>query len=155
MLESAADRRSRHGIFCPFSVVALHRAEREPQRERGVGIGVAAARLELRVGDLRVGLPQRLVDLVFVLLAQLARARVDHARDPDHRIVRRVDRRLAAFAELLARGDVLQLRAAHQLRGALLRRLAGEHLRTSGSFGADVSSQCDSESASFTISRSS
>src|SRR6266545_4097676 len=69
------------------------------QGEGGVGVGLAAAGLEDGVGDLGVGLRERLVDVPLVLLAQLARAGVDDAGHLDHRIFRGVDGGLAALAE--------------------------------------------------------
>ncbi len=107
---------------------SLHRAERKAQREGCVGIGVAAAGLELCVGDLRVRLPEHLGDVVVILLAQLARADVDHPSNLDHRIVRGIDRCFAAFAKRLAGRNITQLRTADQFRGAFLRRLAGQDL---------------------------
>ena len=127
VLKRIADGGAPRHVFAVL-LEAFHRAEGEAQRERGVRICFAAAGLEQGAGDLGVGLGELLIDLLFVGLAQLAGAWIDDARHLDHRIVRGVDRRLAPFAELLAHGDIAQPGAAHQLRGPLLRRLAGEDL---------------------------
>ena len=81
----AADLGVRLDALAVF-LIALHRAVREAQREGAVGIGGVALRREHRLGDLRVGVALDGQHFVVVLLAQLARARLDQARHLDERI---------------------------------------------------------------------
>src|SRR5262249_28864360 len=98
----AADGRKRLHLLAVL-LVALDRAERQPQRERRVGVLALAAQREDRLADLAVRLRLRLLDLLLVLLADLARQRVDQAGQVDHRVVRRLDRLLAAVEQRLPR----------------------------------------------------
>ena len=67
-------------------------------------------------------------DFILVLLAQRARRRVDQLRDADHRVVRRIDGRLAAVPQLLAQGRIGQLRAVDQRCRQFIRRELGEQV---------------------------
>src|SRR5207245_8577463 len=80
---------------------------------------------------------QLLVDLRLVHLPQLTGTRIDDAGDADQWIIRRVNRRFAAFAEAFAFGDVAKLGSPHQLRRELVRRLAVQHLLDQRLIAAD------------------
>ena len=99
VLERAAHRRpGRHRAG--LRRVALHHAEGEAEREGGVGVSVVASDANAGLGDLRVGLPQRLVDFLFVLLANGPRRPDPQQGELDHRVVRRVDGLRAAVGQL-------------------------------------------------------
>ncbi len=66
--------------------------------------------------------------LVFVLLVDGSRIRLDLAHHHDQRIGTGIDRRRAAFIQLLADSHVIQLRSFDDFLGALLGRLAGQRL---------------------------
>src|SRR5205814_3117313 len=116
VLISTSHRRRPWNLFSVLDKT-LHCSDRQAQRERRVGIRLAAHRLESRIRDLGVDLRQWLVDAGLVLCSQLAGTWIDDSRDADHRIVGRIDDCLATFAEALALGDVLELRRANELRG--------------------------------------
>src|SRR5262249_8536216 len=77
-------------------------------------------------------------DLVFEVLAHRARLGVELANELDERIVRRVDRLLSTFEQLLAHCQVVELRALdHPLR-ELFGRLFAEHLLDERIVGAEL-----------------
>lgn len=66
----AAQRRDRFDLLARLAK-AFDRAEGQPQREGGVGIGVRAGQLVLGPRDLGIGLAERFVDLFFEVLRTL------------------------------------------------------------------------------------
>ena len=107
--------------------VSLDLAKRQAKREGRIRIDARAIHGEPGVGNLAVRLALGLIHLLFVGLADAARGRVDQFRKLDHGVVRIVDGLQAAIRQLLSNGDVLELGAVNQFRGAFARRFAGEH----------------------------
>ncbi len=105
----AAELRERFDLLAIVHV-ALHRAVRQPQGERRVGIRRLALRREHGLRDLGVGIALDGQHLVVVLLPQLTRARLDQARELDERIFRRAHRRRAAREERLPHRRVAERR---------------------------------------------
>ena len=126
-LVQAGERRLERDVLAVL-LVALDRAERQPQRERGVGVGVRPLDGELGLGEVGVGRALRLVDLRFHPLAHGPRLGVDQLGQRDHRVLGLVQRLFAAFVELLAHVHVLSFVPRDQLEGPVVRRLAGQHL---------------------------
>src|SRR5262249_19736652 len=125
VMERVAERRERRNLVAVL-FVSLDRAERQAQGERRVGILVLAAQGENSLADFRVRLLLRLLDLLFVVLAQRPRRRVHQQRELYHRVLGAVDGRLAAVEQRLARGYVAQLGPLDQLGRAGVRRFAVE-----------------------------
>ena len=74
MFECAAHGRpGRHRL--PEFVVAFYNAKGQAERERSVRVDVRCGNGEAGLGDLRIGLPQRLVNFLLLRAADLARGR--------------------------------------------------------------------------------
>ena len=102
LLVQAGERRLERDLLAVL-LVALDRAERQPQREGGVGIGARSLRRRTWPWRSRRR-PARFGSSTCVLhdLAHRPRLGIDQPGQRDHRVVRRVDRLLAALVELLA-----------------------------------------------------
>src|SRR5262245_65729574 len=95
MLERPADGGPRRNLLAVL-LVALHLAERQAERERGVGIRARSLESKPRVRDLGVGLLHRLVDFFFVDFSHRTRWRIDQAGQLDHGISGTLDGRTTA-----------------------------------------------------------
>ena len=127
-LVQAGERRLERDVLAVL-LVALDRAERQPQREGGVGIDVRALDGELGLGQIGVGRPLRLVHLRLHRLAHRARRRVDQLGQGDHRVLRaRPPPSCRPREAFCAAPRLWSLRARDQLGGAVVRRLAVQHL---------------------------
>ena len=92
-------------------LVTFHHAEGQTEREGGIGISVGSLDGIFRAGDLRVGLAFDFFDVGLHGLADGPGRRVHQPGQGNHRIARSVGRFRAAFVELFAHGDVLELGA--------------------------------------------
>ncbi len=119
---SLRERRDGRSVLDP----ALHGPEVEPQRERGVGIDAGAEDGEARACDVLVRRLDDGFDLVLVPSAQLARFRIELPCQHDERIVRGIDRGLAAVPQLHADGRVGELRAVDEPCGECVGRFGRE-----------------------------
>ena len=118
-------------------LVSLHRPVAQPQREGRVGIVARPFGGEPGLGDEPLVALLHRLDVALVHPADLARVGIDQLRQLDHRIRRGIDRRLAAFEQLPAHGQVLEPGARDQLPGQLLRRLLSQHLAHHRIVGAE------------------
>src|SRR3954464_1159565 len=136
----ALERSAHHGDrvhVVAVLLVTLHGPVAQTEREGRVRIVARAFELEAGLGALSLVALLDRVDLVLVSVANLARGGIDEPGELNHRIVRRLDRCLAALEELLAHGDVLELAAGDELAGELVGRLLPEDLAYQGIVGAE------------------
>src|SRR5262249_55829200 len=118
-------------------VVALHDAEGEPQRKRRVGRDAAAMLLEPPSCDGREALALDFFELGFISLANVASRPVDLLRQPDHRVIRLVER-LRIVEQALAFDHVCEPSSRDEFRGTIGRWFASKDTRDNWVVAAEI-----------------